>query len=260
MHHMTKKILIIDDDPEALTLLSAILTNEGYMVSTAINAEQGMGEIKAHKPDLILLDVMLGDRLGTDVCMEIKQHPNYRDIIIILLSGVKVSPEDRLMGLEIGASDYINRPFSKKELVAKINAFFQLKQLLVTPRRTEPFSTLDIDAAPVTAQAFDLPDLWNTYPDEFDRFVEAYALILNDQIESRIFKMNNANSDKVKDLALRFGFLKAGPRDIINVHKEALKKIVSDTTALKTYYIKEESRILLLEVFGFLMMYYRNRS
>jgi len=257
---MKRKILIIDDELDSLNLLTTIFDKEGYLVSTANSAKNAFLQLQADKPDLILLDVMLGDRLGTDVCMELKEHPDYRDIIIILLSGVKVSPEDRLMGLEIGASDYINRPVNKKELIAKVNAFFQLKQMLVTPRQNEPFGALDKDQTPITAQVFDLPDLWITYPDEFNRFVEAYAIILTDQIESRIFKISIENPNQVKELAIKFGFLKAGPKDIIKVHKEALKKIVSDSTALKTYYIKEESRILLLEIFGYLLMYYRNRS
>jgi len=257
---MAKKILIIDDDLESLALLATIFKKEGYLVSTADSAQRGFQQLQADKPHLILLDVILGDKLGTDLCMEIKSHPDYRDIIIILLSGAKISKEDRLMGLEIGATDYINKPIEKEELVAKVKAFFNLKNFLVTPRHSEPFDSIKENNTPVTSESFNMPDLWDTYPENFDRFVEAYSLILNEQIESRIFKTNTKSPYQTRDLAMQFSFLRAGPRDVINVHKIALKKIVGDSSALKTYYVKEESRILLLEVFGYLMMYYRNKS
>jgi len=257
---MSKKILIIDDDPESLTLLRTIFEKEGYLVSTANSSEKGFRRLEADKPDMILLDVILGDDLGTDLCMKIKKHQDYKDIIIILLSGVKISNEDRLFGLEIGATDYINRPFDKKELVVKVNAYFKLKNLFVSPRQNEPFNSINKNDTPVTSEVFNGPDIWETYPNEFDRFVEAYALILNEQIESRIFKTNVKVPNQTRDLAMQFSFLKAGPRDVINVHKVALKKIVSDSSALKAYYIKEESRILLLEMFGYLIMFYRNKS
>lgn len=257
---MAKSILIVDDNTDTLNILSRLLQKEGYSLTTAEDGAGCMKELEQSKPDLILLDVMLPDTLGTDLCLKIKDDPKYHDIIIILLSGHKISEEDHLMGFEIGAIDYINRPLSNKELIAKVNAIFRLKHALVNPREDEPFSSLTQNHTDVTAGVFEQINIWETHPELFNRFKNEYLKIMEKQIEHRIYKSTNNLSDQIRALSHEFGFLKAGPKEVIAVHKEALKSMVQDSSAIKSYYVKEESRILLLELMGYLLMYYRNRN
>lgn len=257
---MAKKILIVDDNTDTLETLTFLFEAEGYVLSTAQSAAGCLNILSDAKPDLILLDVMLPDGLGTDLCLKIKQDSRYQDIIIILLSGIKISSEDRLMGLEIGAIDYINRPFSNKELLAKIKAIFRLKEMLVQPRSEEPYNNLTENNTSVTAGVFEQINIWEAYPEIFSKFTTEYVDVMKKQIDHRIYKSPNNVTEKLKDLAQEFGFLKAGPREVIEVHKKALSSLLQEPSAVKSYYVKEESRILLVEILGYLLMYYRNKS
>ncbi len=257
---MDKKILIVDDNLEALEILKIILDKEGYVTYTASNGEECMKSVELFKPELVLLDVLLPDALGTDLCKDIKSDERYEDIIVILISGVKISPEDHALGLEIGASDYIKRPYNKRELIARVNSIFRLKETLVSKRKEEPFSSITRSSTSMTASIFEQESIDKAYPEKFNKFSTIYFEILSELIKHRIYKTSTNTSSKVKELASELGFLKASSRDVINIHKEALKKLVHKSSAIKTYYIKEESRILLVELMGYLLSYYRNLS
>jgi len=257
---MAKKLLIVDDNTETLETLTLLFKAEGYVVSAAQSVAECLTLLSGSKPDLILLDVILPDGMGTDFCLKLKQDIRYRDIIIVLLSGIKISSEDRLMGMEIGAIDYINRPLSNKELVAKINAIFGLREMLVQPRIEEAYNHLTETNTAVTAEAFEQINIWDASPEMFRRFTAEYLSLMKKQIDHRIYKTPNNVTEKLKDLAQEFGFLKAGPREVIEVHKKALSMLMHEPSAVKSYYVKEESRILLVEVLGYLLIYYRNKS
>lgn len=255
-----KKILVVDDNVDSLKIQRLIFEQEGYKVNSAETGAACWSELARDKPDLIILDVMLPDTLGTDLCLKIKRDPHYKDIIVILLSGIKITEEDRLMGLEIGAIDYLNRPINRRELIAKVNAVFDLKSALVQPRKEEPYSSLTDNTTSVTAGVFEQQNIWESNPELFEKFKSEYVNIMLKQIDYRMFKKSNNVSEPLRLLALEFGFLKAGPRDIIQVHNAALKSFEKNVSAVKSFYLKEESRILLVELMGYLLMFYRNKS
>ncbi|MFA7227520.1 MAG: response regulator [Melioribacteraceae bacterium] len=116
-----KKILIIDDYPDNVFLLQDRLEREGFEIITAYHGETGIQKAIAEKPDLILLDIMMPDISGYDVCKTLTAHPETKLIPIILLTALTEADSIR-EGLLAGAFDYIKKPFNKIELVARINS------------------------------------------------------------------------------------------------------------------------------------------
>ena len=113
---MPKKILIVDDEPQIVEICRDYLKAAGYETVTAINGAQGISLARREKPDLIVLDLMMPEMDGLDVCREIRKESN---VPIIMLTA-RVEETDKLIGLELGADDYITKPFSPRELVARV--------------------------------------------------------------------------------------------------------------------------------------------
>jgi len=122
------KVLVTDDDPQVLLLASSILRRAGYEVLEAGGGGQCLEVMRAHRPDLVLLDVMLPDMPGGTVCRLIKADPAYQGTLVILVSGIQVSSEYQARGLNIGADGYIIKPISNKELVARVQAMERIKR------------------------------------------------------------------------------------------------------------------------------------
>ena len=112
------RILIVEDDLDMQEMMVTFLQKNGYMVSAAKNTSELSKEIKSQRIDLILLDVMLGDDNGISICKEIRRDNNIPIIIVSALS----ADQDRLLGFEVGADDYIAKPFNPKILLAKVKA------------------------------------------------------------------------------------------------------------------------------------------
>lgn len=112
-------VLIVDDDPEIRTLLARYLGGQGYRVTTAADRRECEAHIATSTPDLIVLDVMLPDGSGLDICRSLQERPPR--IPVILLTALK-EDVDRIVGLEIGADDYLGKPFNPRELTARIKA------------------------------------------------------------------------------------------------------------------------------------------
>jgi DNA-binding response OmpR family regulator len=130
---MNKKILVIDDDKKLNALLRDYLSEFGFTVSTETHPEKALGTLKRKTPDLIILDIMLPDMDGFEVCRKIRQS---YDIPIIMLTA-RGEVEDRIVGLELGADDYIPKPFEPRELVARIQSVLRRGVEAVKPDRYE---------------------------------------------------------------------------------------------------------------------------
>jgi two-component system alkaline phosphatase synthesis response regulator PhoP len=113
---MPRKILVIDDEPKIVEICRDYLKAAGYDVVTAMDGEKGLAAARRDKPDLVVLDLMLPGMDGLDVCRTLRRES---DVPIIMLTA-RVEETDRLIGLELGADDYIAKPFSPRELVARV--------------------------------------------------------------------------------------------------------------------------------------------
>ena len=118
---MNAKILLVDDEPNVLRMVSYTLQAEGYEVITAQNGAEAISKAQTESPDLVLLDVMLPDMSGLEVCAEIRKRPETIDLPVIMLSALAQVP-DKIKGLEAGADEYITKPITPGELLARIKA------------------------------------------------------------------------------------------------------------------------------------------
>jgi diguanylate cyclase (GGDEF)-like protein len=114
------KLLVVDDDPHIFELLKVNLENEGYQIFHAGDGEEALDLAQKENPDLIVLDIMMPKIDGFEVCLKLRQNDNTYLIPIIVLSA-KDAPEDKIMGLKLGADDYITKPFNIEELIARID-------------------------------------------------------------------------------------------------------------------------------------------
>jgi len=122
------KILITDDSPDVLLMSTTLLRRAGYEVLEASTGKECLDAVRVHHPDLVLLDVMLPDMTGIQVCRQIKNDKSLKDIFVILASGVQVSSDNQAEGLDIGADGYIIKPIPNKEFLARIQAGERIKR------------------------------------------------------------------------------------------------------------------------------------
>ena len=121
---MSAHIFVVEDEKPILTLLTYNLEKEGYKVSSSSNGEEALSVIKEKKPDLVLLDWMLPDLSGIKICQYLKQDEKVKNIPIIMLTA-KGEEEDKVKGLNTGAEDYMTKPFSFPELLARIKSLLK---------------------------------------------------------------------------------------------------------------------------------------
>ncbi len=127
-------LLLVDDIPENLKLLSSLLAREGYNISMAINGKEALEIVPELKPDLILLDIMMPEMDGFTVCEKLKQDDKLRDIPIIFISA-KTELVDKVKGFKIGGADYITKPFQSAEVLARVKTQLALKHAQDTIRQ-----------------------------------------------------------------------------------------------------------------------------
>jgi DNA-binding response OmpR family regulator len=121
---LAKKILIVEDEKDILDLLKLYLEKEGYRISTAVTGLQALIQVKEQHPDLVILDLMLAEMDGLEVCKRLRADPKTAMLPIIMLTA-KAGESDTIVGLELGADDYVTKPFSPKALVARVKALFR---------------------------------------------------------------------------------------------------------------------------------------
>jgi DNA-binding response OmpR family regulator len=116
---MKQRILVVEDDPAILTGVSDLLEGEGFVVATASDGAAALARYAEAKPDLVLLDIMIPEKSGFDVCREIRKTDPLTPIIMLTAKGEEV---DKVVGLELGADDYVVKPFGVNELLARVRA------------------------------------------------------------------------------------------------------------------------------------------
>jgi two-component system alkaline phosphatase synthesis response regulator PhoP len=119
---MAKTVLVVEDEPGILLSLRVEFESEGYEVQTAKDGEKGLEAAREHSPDLIILDIMLPCKDGYEVCRTLRQEGNTTPIIMLTVKDKEI---DKVLGLELGADDYVTKPFSLRELVARVRAILR---------------------------------------------------------------------------------------------------------------------------------------
>jgi len=206
---MTQKILVVDDEAEIVRLVRAYLERAGFAVVTASEGRQALAVFRHERPNLVVLDLNLPGMDGLDVCRALRRDS---DVSIIMLTA-RIEETDRLIGLELGADDYIVKPFSPREVVARVRTV--LRRSEGTPVRPEVISsagvTLDLAqrAASLNGQALDLTTM------EFD------LLALLVQHPGQVFT-------RLQLLERTQGAVYEGYERTIDVHIKNLRKKLGD--------------------------------
>ena len=121
---MASRILIIEDEPDIRKTIDYNLSKESFEVFQAASIAEGEQAIQQHKPDLVILDLMLPDGSGLTLCRDIKSDPATKNTLVILLTA-KADELDRVIGFELGADDYVTKPFSVRELILRVKAILK---------------------------------------------------------------------------------------------------------------------------------------
>ncbi|MGC9400220.1 MAG: response regulator [Anaerolineae bacterium] len=391
------KILLVDDYAATRRSLKMVLEAAGYEVVVAETGEEALAALERHHPALVLLDVILPDINGLDLCRQIRNDARWKEIYIILLSGYRTSAQDRAEGLNLGADDYLVRPVANHELLARIRAGLRIHRVEADLRRErdlldrmmetspvgiilvdcegqitfanaraeeilglsrdsltqlsynapqwritdyegQPFpeeelpfrqvmatgspvydvrhaiesreggrTLLSINAAPlrdemgeivgmvatiedvtervqeekqhreqlerelralagltsppqttVTATMFGTVPLRDSYPQAFEEFHDTYGELLDRALAARVYKVSSDLSDALRAFARRLGTLRAGPRDVIDLHSSTLQAKIEAVPPQKARAYVEEGHLVVLELMGYLVLYYRN--
>jgi len=144
MEGKVKRILIADDEPDILEIISYNLLNEGYEIYTAKDGNEAIERAKQLNPDLIILDIMMPKKTGIEVCSILRTQPMFQQTLIIFLTALS-DEASQIKGLESGADDYVNKPISPKVLVSRVNAVFRRMQTAPTESKTITMGNISID-------------------------------------------------------------------------------------------------------------------
>jgi two-component system phosphate regulon response regulator PhoB len=139
-----KSILIVEDEKDIADLIAYHLKQSGFSVLSAMDGASGLERARKEKPSLIILDLMLPEMDGKDVCRALKSNPLTRSIPVLILTA-KAEEMDRVVGLELGADDYVTKPFSPRELVLRVKAILRRKETLHEGEKTIQVNDLLID-------------------------------------------------------------------------------------------------------------------
>ena len=160
------KILIVDDETDIVDLVAYNLEKEGYETLKALDGEKALQLIRTKNPDLVILDLMLPGIQGLEVCKRIRKVPETAAIPIIMLTA-KGEEIDKVLGLEVGADDYITKPFSVKELMARVKALLRRADVRKAPDKADAFEfkglRIDLKSYEVTVNGRNV----NLSPKEF---------------------------------------------------------------------------------------------
>lgn len=223
---MDKKILVVDDEQSIVTLLQYNLQQAGYEVVTAMDGQEGKDLAVLEKPDLIVLDLMLPKLDGIEVCKQLRQQ---KVSIPILMLTAKDDEFDKVLGLELGADDYMTKPFSPREVVARVKAILRRTQFMPEPAEEKAEET----------DSFRIGGL-KIFPEHYEAYFEEGLLELTPkEFELLLYLAKNKGRVLTRDqlLSAVWNYDFAGDTRIVDVHISHLREKIEKNTK-KPVYIK----------------------
>src|SRR6185295_15444958 len=193
-----KKILLIEDDADLFALLKYNLEKEGFSMTGLQTGKGAIDLCRQQRPDLILLDIMLPDSDGLDICKGIRKDPDLASIPVIFLTA-RASETDRIVGLELGASDYMVKPFFVRELIARIKLQFRPA---VDPLRLVKIGPIELDRASCRAKLNGAPlGLTATEFRLLDFMMSRQGVVFSrDQLLDSVWGQDRAITDRAVDV------------------------------------------------------------
>lgn len=197
-----KRILIADDEPDILEIVSYNLTQEGYEIYTAKDGDEAIERAKQLNPDLIILDIMMPKKTGVEVCKILRSQSFFQDTLIIFLTALN-DEASQINGLETGADDYVSKPISPKVLTSRVNALFRRinkeegKSLVIGNITIDPVKFLvsvDSDEIVLAKKEFELLHLLASKPGR---------VFLRNEILSQVWGTDVIVGDRTIDVHIR---------------------------------------------------------
>lgn len=269
-------ILLVDDRPENLTALEAVLDDPGYYLVKARSGKEALRYLLDLDFALILLDAQMPGMDGFETAQLIREREKNRDTPIFFVTAQLKDEMHISGGYKVKAMDYIVKPFDPEILRAKVAAVVelhrrteQLQQQVELERSLRQALELHIHSldqlsnhpeVTVTAQIFGHVLLSESAPELFDELVDDYGNLLDLALEEQAFRVDHNIPGELRKVSEQLGLLNAGPRDVVALHKAALKNKAAQVTVQKVKAYVEEGRLMVLELMGFLVSFYRNRS
>ncbi|WP_338750610.1 response regulator transcription factor [Bacillus sp. FJAT-52991] len=223
---MAKTILVVDDEQSIVTLIKYNLEQAGYQVITALDGKEGLDKAMEESPDLMILDWMLPGMDGMEVCKELRQQKVSTPILMLT---AKDEEFDKVLGLELGADDYMTKPFSPRELLARVKAI--LRRIQHLPKEEEIIESED--------RCFEVSEL-KIFPDQYEAyFLEELLELTPKEFELLLYLVENKGRVLTRDQLLsavwKYDF--AGDTRIVDVHISHLREKIEQNTR-KPQYIK----------------------
>lgn len=268
------KILLIEDDPGNANLIRNLLAHsDNFSLAQGLSFEliwvellsQGIEELAKQSFDAILLDLRLPDSNGIDTLIEIKKYA--RQTPIIIQTG---SADETLIvkSFQLGVGGYLKKEnIDSNLLVYAIRSAIEKQNYIATVEQ-DRLQQQDLEVreleqiantvkTQVTARMFGSESLRESVPDIFVELVREYGNLMDLALEERAYKVEHNISEQLRILGEKLGFLKAGPRDVIDIHTKTLKEKNENVTLAKTQAYVSEGRLMVLELMGYLTSYYR---
>lgn len=266
----TIRVLVVEDNPTDVFLLEEALSNHPAPVFE-ITAAGSLAECRRHLGsgpfDVVLLDLTLPDSAGLNTLREVRD--GFPEIPVLVMTGVE--REDLgLRAMEAGAQDYLQKGHVQTPLLGAFIRYaverFHLQAGIQTAiqqetQRREIQSIERLSEKPdtsVSSRIYSGLSIKEACPGEYARMVATYHAQLDRALEQRIYKTANTTSGGLLEIAQSIGYLRGGPRDVVEIHTEALKSMIGKLPLAKSQAYVEEGRILVLELMGYLVAYYRN--
>ncbi|MBA2871716.1 two-component system alkaline phosphatase synthesis response regulator PhoP [Anoxybacillus calidus] len=222
---MNKKVLVVDDEQSIVTLLQYNLQQAGFEVITANDGEEGMNKVVNEQPDLIILDLMLPKLDGIEVCKQLRQQ---KVMTPILMLTAKDDEFDKVLGLELGADDYMTKPFSPREVVARVKAILRRTQFQNEQEKkeedVEKIIIGDLEILPEHYEAYFNRERLELTPKEFE------LLLYLAKHKGRVL-----TRDQLLSAVWNYDFV--GDTRIVDVHISHLREKIENNTK-KPLYIK----------------------
>ena len=224
---MGKKVLVVDDEKSIVTLLQYNLKQAGYEVLTEMDGEDGKNTALKENPDLIILDLMLPTMDGLEVCKQLRQQKNFTPILMLT---AKDDEFDKVLGLELGADDYMTKPFSPREVVARVKAILRVLKFKMSQQNNMKQNSSD---------QLKISNL-TIYPEQYEAYYEDTLLELTPkEFELLLYLAKNKGRVLTRDqlLSAVWNYDFAGDTRIVDVHISHLREKIEQNTK-KPVYIK----------------------
>lgn len=220
-----ERILVIEDEPSIAMLLQYNLEKAGYEVLTAADGKEGLEKAVGEHPDLLILDLMLPGMDGMDICKTLRQEKNHIPILMLTARGDEF---DKVLGLELGADDYLTKPFSPREVIARVKAIL---------RRTNTTGGLGAGAEKVPEQIVEIGQL-QIFPERYEAVIAGKKLVLTPkEFELLLYLATNEgkvlNRTQLLDAVWNYDYV--GDSRIVDVHVSNLRDKIEEDTRQPRY-------------------------